>query len=389
MRRRPPAFSPEYVWFTVVTTLTTCAAGARADEVRLHGELGAEYDSNVHWADQGGGPGGPPHVASALGRAVLGWSAADRIGASQDVAFSVLGAAKAFSEPRARSENVGIIETSGTWRLVVGERTRIAINGSSYEAIQAGTAAERELSGVARDFRSLSPTLRLVRAIGQSGTLGIGTGYRWFVYKPLRTYDFSAPALAVEYRWASETADGGADWEAVATAGVEFRKFAGVRLVSEPGCASGRCAAIPDPDQAAHADQFFSGRLDVTRTGLVLIGAGYAIQWNRSNSYTETLLRHVGAVRLTTPLPLGIFLAMRAELVLVSYPDRATFREGFSGQSRATIEDENRSHLRAELSRDILTRTQVVARYSLYINALGQNSYQRQTATLSLAFSVD
>ncbi len=374
---------------TLVTILSLCATGARAGEVNLNGELGAEYDSNVHWSDSAGA-GGPPHVGSPLGRVVLALSAADRIGAHQDVAFSVLGAGKAFGTEAARNENVAVVETSGAWRVALGQRTRLGINGGYYEAIQAGTAAERELSGVARDFRSLAPTLRLARAVGDSGTLALAAGYRWFVYKPLRIYDFRAPAMAVDYRLAWETADGAADWEVGAVAGVELREFAGTRLVREAGCASGSCAAVPDQDSnSRHADQFFAGRLDITRIGQVLLGVGYAVQWNRSNSYSETLLRHAGTLRLTTPMPLGLYLATRIELVFVSYPDHAAFPAGPSGQSRTTIEDENRSQLRAELSRKITTQLQLVLRYSLYINAIGQNSYQRQTATLSLAFAIE
>jgi hypothetical protein len=389
MRRRRPAFSREPFSVTVMTILSLCATAARADQVNLSGELGAEYDNNVHWADSSN-LSGPPRVGSSLGRMVLGVSAADRIGARQDVSFSLLGAAKAFAAQQARNENVGVIETYGAWRLALGQRTHLGINGAYYEAIQAGTEAERELSGVARDFRSLSPALRVARVVGQSGTLALAGGYRWFVYKPAHAYDFRAPALAVEYRLTTETTDGAADWETTATAGVELRRFAGTRLVPESPCPSPPCAAVPDLETAnLHVDQFFAGRLDITRVGQILVGAGYAIQWNRSNSYSETLLRHVGTLRLTTPLPLGLYLATRLELVFVFYPDHAAFPAGPSGQSRTTIEDENRSQLRAELSRKITTELQLLVRYSLYVNAIGQNSYQRQTATLSLAFAID
>lgn len=391
MRRRRSASFYNGISVTVVMTFTVVAAMARAEVLKVHGEVGAEYDDNVHWTADASGGVGPARVGSPLGRAVLGWSAADRVGSNQDVAFSLLGAAKVFAAPDARSENVGVLETSGTWRVALGERTRLSVNGSTYDAIQAGTAAERDVSGVARDFRSLMPTLRVTRAVGSSSTWAFGAGYRWFVFKPQRAYDFVAPAAAIEYRIARENSDGSADWEALATVGAELRKFAGTRLVRETGCsAAARCTAVTDPDaQALHEDQFFSGRLDVTRTGHLLVGASYALQWNRSNSYSETLLRHAGAIRLTLPLPLGLYLATRAELVLVSYPDHAAFSTGPSGQSRTTIEDENRSQIRTELTRDISAHLQLVGRYCLYVNAIGQNSYQRQTATLSLAFGLD
>lgn len=389
-RDQPGSSSARRTGVTVVVTLwILCVVrAARADEFRLHGEVGAEYDDNVHWAATNEGAGSAPRVGSPLARMVLGLAASDRIRTREDVAFSVLAAAKEFSAGQARSENVGVVETSGLWRIAVGD-TRLSVNGNYFEAIQAGTAAERQLSGVARDFRSLSPTVRITHPLGTAGTLGLSAGYRWFVYKPLRVYDFNAPVLALEYRLARETSDGAADWEAVASGAVEFRTFAGTRLIADPACTTSPCMAISDTALGVHADQFFSGRIDVTRTGGVLLGAGYAVQWNRSNSYSETLFRHAGTLRVTTPLPLHLYLAARAELVYLRYPDRAVFPSGPSGQSRLTIEDENRSHLRAELSRDLTPHVQLIARYSLYINALGQTPYERQTGTLSLAFTLD
>ena len=394
-------------------------ARADAEHVSLRAEIGTEYDSNVHRAEEIPGANSPPVVGSPLGRVVLGWSAADRLGTTQDVAFSLLGAAKAFLAPEARNENVAIIESSGSWRLALGERTRVGIGTIYYEAIQTGSPAQRELairnlSGDPRDFRSLAPTLRVQRAIENAGTLALGAGYRWFVYKPNRDYDFRAPVLSLEYHFSHETTDGGADWDLGAGGGVELRGFAGPRFILQPaGCAATDCVTAPDPTGARHDDRFYSGHVEVTRTGRVLVGAGYAIQSNRSNSTGESVLFHVGSVRFAAPLPLGVYLAARTELVYAAYPDPIASVVGPTGRASATIEDENRSHIRAELSRDIGVHLQLVARYSLYVNALNQRAtpvmitggvappiptdipgpspgrYQRQTATLSVVYSID
>lgn len=376
-------------------TWVACCWGrgdARADEQRvsLRAELGAEYDSNVHRTEELPGAGGAATVGSPLGRAVLGWSASDRLGHRQDVAFSLLGAAKLFALQEARSENVGIVETGGSWRIATTARTRLGVSAAYYEAIQAGTQAEQQLSGEARDFRSLAPVARFQSGIGDGGLLSVGGGYRWFRYKPNRDYDFGAPVLSAEYQLGRESADGDVDWELTAGAGVELRRFAGARLVRQTtDCTPDACALVPDAAGTVHQDQFFSGHAALTRTGRVLLGLGYAIQWNRSNSYAEALVRHVGTVRFTAPLPLGIYLAARAELVYVTYADRVTLIGIRSGQAYATIDDENRSQARAELSRDLANRLQLIARYSLYVNPLGQLHYRRQTATLSLAFTID
>jgi hypothetical protein len=375
------------------------AGGGDDEHVSARGELGVEYDDNVHRVEQIPTVDAVP-VASPLTRAVVAWSASDRLSDHQDVAFSVRGGMKLFAASAARSENVGIVDTSGAWRIAPTPRTRIGLTATYYEAIQAGTYTERALSLDARDFRSLSPSLRLARSFEGWGTVGMLAGYRTFVYKPLRSYDFQAPVLGLEHRLTRETADGDADWDVISAVGVELRRFAGVRLVEQAGaCApvttnqdlgNGQPCAIFDPAGTRHVDQFFTGQVDVTRTGRVLVGAGYAIQWNRSNSDTESLVRHVGSVRFTTPLPLGLYLAARAELVYVTYPQRVPIAYGGpSGQVSASIEEETRSQVRAELSRDLTDHLQLVGRYSLYANALGQGQYRRQTAMLSLVYTID
>ena len=371
----------------------------------VRAEVGAEYDTNVHRVEQIRGMTTATPVASPVGRLVLGLSSAGRVGQAQDVAFSMLGGAKGFERPDARNENVLVVETAGTWGAAVGERTQVAASTVYYEAVQAGTPAERELSGEARDFRSLSPVLRLGRFLGTSsgeagqpappsppGQVDLALGYRWFTYKPNRAYDFQAPVLGIEYRQQRESEDGEADWELTAGAAVELRRFSGVRLVPTPPetCGTpGDCAPMIDPLGSRHVDQFSTGHVDLTRTGSLLLGLGYTLQWNRSNSDTESVFRHVGMAKLASALPGHLFLAARAELVYATYPDHVVLAAGPTGSAMASIEDENRSQLRVELSRALTPALRVVARYTLALNAFGQSvvEYRRQTATLSLSFS--
>ena len=365
--------------------LSWWAPVARADEqVSARAELGAEYDDNVHRAEQIDGD-RVAIVGSALTRAMVAVSAADRIADRQDVAFSVLGAVKLFAAPAARNENVGVVETTGAGNVRLAPRTRVGLGATYYEAIQAGTATERALTaerdGVleARDFRSVVPSLRALQGVGDGGTLGLSAGYRLFVYKPLRDYDFQAPVAALEHRFARETADGAAEWALATALSVELRRFAGPRLLANG----------VDPSGARHVDQFFTGQVDLTRTGAVLLGAGYALQWNRSNSYGEGLLRHIGSLRFAAPLPLGLYLAARGELVFISYHDQIPLLTDVSGAPLNNLEEETRSEVRAELSRDLGAHLQLVGRYVFYANAVGQGQYRRQTATLSLVYATN
>ncbi|HEY4187575.1 MAG TPA: hypothetical protein VGP07_21035 [Polyangia bacterium] len=387
MRHRRRAFLHAAALATGLLMGCPSTVRARDDErVSARAELGVEYDNNVHRVEQL--PADHLNVVgSPLARAVVGLSVSDRVAASQDVAISVLGAAKAFTSPAARSENVGIVESSGAWNVNLSPRTRLGAGATYYEAIQAGSPTERALTAErdmvveARDFRSIVPSLRAVQALTDATTLGLSAGYRLFVYKPLPDYDFHAPVASLEHRFVHETADGDADWALVSALSVELRRFAGPRLL----------ASAPDASGARHGDQFLTAQIDVTRTGRVLVGAGYALQWNRSNSFGESLLRHIGTIRFAASLPLGLYLAARTELVYVSYPDRLPLvMNGATGQANASIEEETRSEVRAELSRDIAAHLQLAARYSLYANALGQGGeYRRQTGTLSLIYATN
>jgi hypothetical protein len=304
------------------------------------------------------------------------------------VAFSILGAAKLFTAPAARGENVGVVETAGAWNLTLPHQTRVGVATTYYEAIQAGTpteralATERDMIVEARDFRSIVPSLRVLHALTNATTVGLSAGYRWFVYKPLPDYDFRAPVVSLDHRFVHETADGAADWAVATSLSAEFRQFSGPRIL--PSLAA-------DTSGIRHTDQFFTGQVDLTRTGRVLIGVGYALQWNRSNSYAESLVRHVATIRFAASLPLGLYLAARTELVYITYPDKILLvTSSATGQPNASIEEETRSEVRAELSRDLSPHLQLTARYSFYANALGQGGeYRRQTATLSLVCSTN
>lgn len=362
-------------------------------------EAGVEHDSNVHRAEKlpsgSSAPApatGPDAILSSfLTRGVLGWSAANRLGDRHDVAFSVLGAAKLFWSEEARPENVAVVETSGAWGIRIGRRNRLRLSAPFYEAIQMATPTERAL-GYGRDFRSTTPSLRWTSLIGARGALTVLGGYRYFVYKPARSHDFGAPLVGVEAQWAFESEDGSNDWEIGAGASAELRRFRGARFVPEPpNCARSACAPAPDPSGVRHQDEFLSGHLHLTWTGAVLAGAAYVVQWNRSNSYAEGLLRHIVVVRFAAALPLGLYLAARGEVVVARYADPVSLAIGPTGASSVSVEEENRSQVRLELSRNLVDGFELVARGSYYANPFGDRvaPYERLTATLSLTYSIE
>ena len=226
--------------------------------------------------------------------------------------------------------------------------------------------------------------LQLDHRITDNAVLVAGAGYRWFVFKSDLDFDFQGPLATLDLRWARESADGGADWELTGGAGVEWRAFAGAAATT--GTTS------PPPRRARRHLRDRSPRPHARRQ--LLLGAGYALQRNDSNSYGDTVTRHVFTARLATPLPLDLLPggARRAD-------PRPLPRHGDAGAWRTTtgkllsIEDENRSSLRVDLSRALTDRLQLLARYTFYANEIGVSapvaSYRRQTVLLSLAFTLE
>ena len=363
---------------------------ADTEHYQLLTELGVEYDSNAHRVEQLSSTAGTALVGSFLQRFVVSGQLADRVAPRHAIAMSATAAAKIFDAQPARSESVGIAQSSLLWRATLGPRTFLAPLGNYYEAFQSW-GPENDPAGERRDFRSLASGLDLRTSLADDFELGVAAGYRWLVFKPDRNFDFNGPTAGVALRWVHD-ADGGADWEARAGAAFEYRRFGGPAHV-------GMCPpdGLPCPGTAPRDDQFLMAQGEVTRTGRVLLALGYAFHHNGSNSFGETLIRHIAIARLATALPLRLYLAARADLLFAFYRDPIPVAQAtdtmqmVGGKQFATIEDENRSSVRVDLSRDIGAPLRAVLRYTFYANELGGNSgtYRRHTLLLSLAFTFE
>jgi len=377
---------------------TTCAPAARAQGIvdatadtehfLLRAEVGTEYDSNAHRVEQLTSSGSEV-VGSFLQRFVVSGNVVDQVAPRQAVAVTATAAAKVFDAPAARSETVAIAQSSMMWRAALDDHTSLAPAAAYYEAFQSW-GPEGDPAGERRDFRSLSPTVEFRRVLSERLDLGIAAGYRWLLYKPDRDFDFNGPTTGFNLRWVHD-ADGGADWEARAGAALEHRNFAGPLHV-------GNCTqdGLPCPGTALRIDDFVTAQTEVTRTGRVLLGLGYAFQHNASNSFGETLIRHIATARIAAALPLSLYLAARADLLFVSYRDPVPIAQVDPAQAATTrpfasIEEENRSSARVDLSRDIGNRLRGLLRYTFYANELGNNvgKYRRHTLLLSLSFAFE
>jgi hypothetical protein len=358
--------------------------GSDTERYMLRAELGAEYDSNAHRAEIITHEVNPPVIASPVERFVLSWSLSDAVADDQSVALAATAAAKLFDAPAARDEDVAIAQSSAAWQSTLGPSTSLTASGAYYEAFQRASTDLTEASE-RRDFRSLAPELRLQRALTDTLTLGVAAGARWFVFKPDRDYDFQTPVAGLDLRWL-RLPDGGADWEASVGLGYEHRSFTGPALVDCPALAT---SGLPCSGPDLRIDDLWSAHAEAVRTGRILIGAGYGFTANLSNSFGETVTRHALNARLAVPLPLGLSLAARGELLLAFYREQVLVGQLSPGSPFVSIEDENRSSLRVDLSRALGDHWRALLRYTLYANEItaAPIRYRRQTLLLSLGYT--
>jgi len=349
----------------------------------LRAETGLEYDSNAGRVEEVRGSASPGVVGSPVARAMASFDLAASPGSRQALALSGGIAAKRFTHGGVRDEDALVGQASGTWSVLVAGRTSLALVGSYYDVFQRRTIE-------ARDFRSMTPVLRLDQGLGGSGLVSLGAGHRWFTYKPHGDYDFAGPTAFAGYRHlftAKVDVDSdAADWELGASASLERRSFQGLRCVDAEQC--------PGAMEAGHRrrDLFWIIGAEATRTGAFLAGGGLAVHGNRSNSFGEPLLRGVAHLRGVFLLPWQLSLSGRAELLATRYLDAVPLRRDLmTGSPLVSIEDESRSTVRFELARPIGAHLDAGVRYAFFTNEItgGPVSFRRHTALVFLAVSLE
>jgi hypothetical protein len=364
----------------VVLTFLGARPSARADSARhdLRVELGAEYDSNPDRAE---------HIAnfasalpqagpSPLARLVAAGNWSSAIGERGALALSGAVAGKRFFDQAARGDDVLIAQAGANGTVRLASRTILGMAGSYYDAFQRGPVDRR-------DFRSLAPGLRIEQGFARNAQLTLSGGYRWLTFKSDENFSFAGPTAALTARqvFPGNLERGEADWEWTAGASLEWRSFAGL------ACTNAGCTA--ESSSPPHRlDRFWVGHIELTRTATFLLGAGAALHLNQSNSQGEGLVRGVFHLRTVVPLPWALSLSSRADLVATHYWNSLLLaQDQNAGTPLVSIEDENRSTLRVELSRSLGQGFEVGARYVVTSSfpSRGSVDYRRQTALLYLA----
>ena len=204
-----------------------------------------------------------------------------------------------------------------------GPRARLALAGAYYEAFQSGTR-ERPApnGGTSARWR---PVLRAAHRAPRQRRSGGRRRLPLFVFKPDRRLRLQRP----DRRRRPALAD--ATEERRRLGGARRRRLRAPRVSPAPRSSSNcprRRAALRRARRGASTTSCWPPRCPARAA---CFGAGYALHYNRSNSFGETVMRHFAIARFAAPLPLGLYLAARADLLFAFYsegPRRADRRHG-------------------------------------------------------------
>jgi hypothetical protein len=363
--------------------------------------VGPEYDSNANRAEVVAGAEDPDHP---VGSFLLRTTAGARLTWKTDrsvLRLSVGAGGKIYFDPAVFDQDVFALSIAAEERVRVARFFHVALVGDYYDAWQLHIAPFR-----ARDFRS-GAALARIYFVDPLGEVALTGGYRGFQYKPDPYFDFQA-AQATAYNVARLVfgANGEHELDVGATYHLERRWFNGViqyfqpdptAPLGQPGpmppCAYGqpiqdRCLLA---GKAQRMDWFHEAGLEVTYVGPLLVGLGYGLQLNESNSFGQSLIRHVVTLKLAYRFPWQLYATLKAQLYASVFLDPVLLDRAFNTQQFITIEDENRNNVIVDLERPIgSTGLAVNARYSVFTNEITPSpvSFLRQVVYLGLTYRV-
>jgi hypothetical protein len=352
--------------------------------------LGPEYDSNANRAEVvAGNVDSPDHATGSFllrstGDLRLTWKTDYNL-----LRISIGAGGKLFFDPAVFDQDVFALSLAAEERVRLVRFMSLAILGDYYDAWQLPVAPFR-----ARDFRSGSAVGRLY-FFDRLGEVALTGGYRGFQYKPDPYFDFQAgQATAYAVARLAFGANGDHELDLSANYHVERRFFAGVvELLDQTQCLPGHpvldtCLMA---GTAKRDDWFHEAGAELTYVGPLLVGVGYGIQLNLSNSFGQSLLRQIITLKLSYRLPWQLYATVKAQLLITRYLDPVLLDTNVASQTFITIDDENRNAVIADLERPFGSSGLAVnARYSVFTNELTPSpvSFLRQVVYLGLTYRV-
>ncbi len=364
--------------------------------------VGPEWDSNANRAEVLAGdaqPADPPQASFLVRTTAQGWLSWVTRHNLLRVSASVGG--KIFFSPEVQDQDVFVMQLAAEDRVRLARMLHVAVLGDYYDAFQAPVPPAR-----ARDFRNGDAQARLY-VPHKLGELVLTGGFRGFEYKPNPAFNFLAGQLgvnAIARLRLGPAQDQELDF--ASSYHVEQRFFAGVvdylnesQHVPAPSTGMPACS-LGQPIQAyclmagsdLRNDWLHEMGVEATWVGPLLVSLGYGMQLDRSNSFGQSLLRHIFTVKLAYRLPWSLYAAAKAQVYLTRYLDPVLLDPGVNSQTFVTIDDENRNALVLDLERPIGgTGLAIDARYSWFTNELAAQSavrFQRHVIYLGLTYRV-
>jgi hypothetical protein len=363
--------------------------------------LGAEYDSNANRAESVANAESPDSPTGSFllrstGNLRLTWRTRSNV-----LRLSLGMGGKTFFNNDVSDQDVFALSLAGEDRVRVSRFVHLAVVGDYYDAWQLPVAPFR-----ARDFRS-GAALGRIYFVDPLGEVALSGGYRGFEYKPDPYFNFqSAQATAYGVARLVFGANGEHELDVAATYHFERRWFNGVVQLFEPDaepfvatqehplqCAYGM--KIQDYCLAAGTDQradwFHESGIELTYVGPLLLGVGYGLQLNLSNSFGQSLIRHIVTLKIAYRLPWSLYATLKAQLYSSVYLDPVLLDRAINTLQFITIEDENRNNVIVDLERPLgSSGVAINVRYSVFTNELTASpvSFLRQVVYLGLTYRV-
>ncbi len=367
-------------------------------KLTLRLELGPEYDSNANRAEIiAGAPQTDTPTGSFLLRSTARGTLAWRKGNNVLRAVAGLGG-KVFFNPDVQDQDTLVGQLAVEDRVRARDWLELGGGAEYYDAGQldvqpACASAPVPCGSRHRDFRTGTVTAR-VAFVDDEGDVALLGGYRGFEYKPDATFDFQAGTLhaAAAARLHAGPADHEAEIDLAAGYHFERRIYSG--LLEQNSCPPGSpitdmCLVV---GSGARADWFHEGSVELTFVRELLASVGYALQVNLSNSFGQSLVRHIVSAKISFRLPWQLYTTLKGQILVTRYLDPVLLDRAVNTQTFISIEDENRNAFVADIERPIgKLGLAVEARYSVYTNELTAQSpvsFLRHVVYLGVTYKV-
>lgn len=352
-------------------------------------DIGPEYDTNANRAEDIKGMQNvdPAHAAALLrlsGRVGLLW-----LRGINTLRVSGTVAGKIFFDSEVFDQTAIVGQLNVDERVALNRRIEVGVVGDYYDVSQVPDTPGCADAGCLRfrDFRSGTALFRL-GAYGDTREFSASVGYHGFQFKPDADYNFRAPQFNAGFaqHWRTGASKKN-EWDLSLTYQFERRFYSGLAEVNS--CADN--ATTPDcmtPTSYGRADWFQDAGVEATFVHWFLLSLAYQIQYDASNSFGQSLLRHIVTLKLGVALPAKFYLTVKGQLFASSYLDGILVSPTVMASSFVSIDDENRNAAIVDLDRPIGRGFSLSARYSLYTNELSNTPtrFLRQTAYLGMSY---